>query len=136
MSWLIQVACIITLKAPSLPIKLYIGFHAVNVKIFIPNPLRCINCIQFGHKSIFCKNNRTCALCAENFHESKCNISTNCEIVNCLSNEHDSWSRKCPKFIEEYEIKKIQTNEKTSIFDAKKTYKKHFTLLHLHQTLR
>ena len=34
-----------------------IGYYFVEVKRYIPNPMRCFQCQEFGHSKKFCKNN-------------------------------------------------------------------------------
>ena len=40
---------VFTFNTPVLPAMIKIAFLRVNVEIYIPNPLRCFNCQQYGH---------------------------------------------------------------------------------------
>ena len=39
----------VTFSTPRPPDKLRIGYYFVEVKPYIPNPLRCFQCQEFGH---------------------------------------------------------------------------------------
>ena len=45
----------ITFGMSAPPEKLRIGYYFVEVKRYIPNPLRCFQCQEFGHSKKFCK---------------------------------------------------------------------------------
>ena len=40
---------VFTFNTPVLPPMIKIAFLRVNVEVYIPNPLRCFNCQQYGH---------------------------------------------------------------------------------------
>lgn len=115
---------VITFKLSSLPESIKVGFHHVPVKLYIPNPLRCLNCFKFGHPKKYCKSERVCALCSELFHENEeCKTGTKC--VNCKppTNGHNNFNKDCERYKLEYEIQKIAITDKVSNFDARKKYK-------------
>lgn len=112
---------IFTFRKQQIPEKIYLGYQTVTVRQYVPYPLRCINCLRLGHKASDCKNDRICALCAQTFHgEEKCLGNTKC--INC-DQPHNSWSKDCPKFVEEFAIQKVKITQKISYIEAKNIYK-------------
>lgn len=57
------VLIIITFATHKLPEQLRIGYEAVRVRPYIPQPLRCRNCLRFGHPTAACKSIETCTNC-------------------------------------------------------------------------
>lgn len=113
---------ILTFNLPVLPEKLYAGFIACDVNIYIPNPRRCFNCQEFGHGAKFCNKPEICPTCADFQHDPKpdnCRLAVKCK--NCGGN-HTSWDRKCPVFIREKDIQRIQTVNKISNYQARQRY--------------
>ena len=111
--------CILTFKMSYLPPYINFGFHRIPVQIYIPNPLRCLNCFKFGHPRKYCKKERVCAQCSELFHAESCSSGSKC--VNCLES-HNNWSRECEIFKKEFEIQKLRVTFRLSYFDAKKKF--------------
>lgn len=115
--------CVFTFKLSSLPEILKVGFHHCPVKLYIPNPLRCLNCFKYGHTKKFCKDERVCALCSEPYHENECKTANKC--INCKvpQNNHNNWSKSCDRYKTEYEIQKLSVIDKISNFEARKKFK-------------
>ena len=73
----------ITFGTPTPPTKLKIGYHSVEVKLYIPNPLRCFGCQEFGHSRKFCQKSLKCWKCGDEGHDvSECSSET-IRCVNC-----------------------------------------------------
>lgn len=118
-----------TFNLPAVPAKLKFGFLSLNVRPFYPNPLRCFGCQIFGHSSKNCKEPALCGRCSHPKHESEqCLHPEQC--FNCREN-HPSWSRSCPKFIQEQDIVKIKVDERVSYFKARSLYKERNPLAEL-----
>ena len=63
----------VTFCTPTPPPKLKIGYYNVEVKLYIPNPLRCFNCQEFGHSRKYCKKQLKCWKCGKEGHDgSEC----------------------------------------------------------------
>lgn len=111
---------IATFKLPQIPQKVRLGFLSLEVRPYIPNPLRCFGCQRYGHSSRICRNPPVCGFCSLDEHApEKCQQQIQC--LNCKGS-HPSWSRECKRFKEEQEIQKIKTLEKVSHFEARKMF--------------
>lgn len=112
--------CILTFKKSTLPSSIKFGYHSVLVEVYIPSPLRCLNCFRFGHTRKYCKSDRICASCSDKFHDpSACSTGSRC--INCKG-DHSNWSKDCPQFKREVSIQTIKVQEKISYFEAKKKF--------------
>ncbi|GBM53599.1 hypothetical protein AVEN_105488-1 [Araneus ventricosus] len=65
-----------------------------------------------------CRGKETCGRCSEIGHNSKsCTSTPKCS--NCKA-EHPSYSRKCPRWVEEREIQAIKVTQNISFAEARK----------------
>ncbi|XP_053691691.1 uncharacterized protein LOC128740187 [Sabethes cyaneus] len=112
---LISSTFVLTFNLGHLPSSINVGFYNCRVKQYIPSPLRCFNCLQFGHSKERCRGNRICAKCAKLYHEQDCISPVVC--VNCR-HEHHALSKTCPVYEDECEIQKLRVTEKISIREA------------------
>lgn len=111
---------VLTFASTTIPSDIGIGYEKVRVRPYIPLPLKCKNCQQFGHVAKICKNEKMCANCSNTFHTNeetneKCSFPAaciNCKIQNLNDTKHSSFDRCCPIFIKEKEIQAISTLEK------------------------
>ena len=109
----------ITFGMSAPPEKLRIGYYFVEVKRYIPNPLRCFQCQEFGHSKKFCKKQLKCWKCGCEGHDgSECHSETLC-CVNCKG-EHFSSSRTCPVWTLEKEIQRIKTEKSLPYGEARR----------------
>ncbi|KAG1785102.1 uncharacterized protein HD556DRAFT_1200426, partial [Suillus plorans] len=68
-------------------------------------PIRCAKCQCFGHITRnFTDPSNMCGTCAEPHITSQCNAYRTTRCVNCHSNDHTSWGRKCPEFLRRCEL--------------------------------
>ena len=101
------------------PDKLRIGYYFVEVKPYIPNPLRCFQCQEFGHSKRFCKKQLRCWKCGDEGHDGNdCSSEKKC-CVNCKG-EHYSSSKTCPVWIKEKEIQKVKAEKNIPYGEAKR----------------
>ncbi|KAF2901955.1 hypothetical protein ILUMI_04232 [Ignelater luminosus] len=108
---------LLTFNRIKLPGRVKVSFYSLEVRPYIPAPLRCYRCQSFGHISANCKRNPICN-CGKPVHEnSGCEEPFVC--VNCDGN-HSSLSPKCPVYRLEKEIKTIQTLQKIPYAEARK----------------
>ncbi|QRV82366.1 hypothetical protein RhiJN_21102 [Ceratobasidium sp. AG-Ba] len=63
------------------------------------DPIRCLRCQKFGHKSTDCRSPQDiCRQCGGKHRSSACDSPGTTRCANCGSDEHASWFRKCPEF--------------------------------------
>ena len=108
----------LTFCMPSLPAYIKVGFERVPIKLYIPSPLRCFKCQQYGHTKDRCDKGKVCAKCAQSDHgDEPCAGPHSC--VNCKG-AHPSFSKSCPTWIKESAIQQIKTERKIPFFEARK----------------
>ncbi|CAH0547658.1 unnamed protein product [Brassicogethes aeneus] len=111
---------IITFNSPVLPKKINAAFHRLEVRPYIPNPLRCFKCQKFGHITDKCESKVQICTCGQPPHDgTPCTLPIKC--VNC-SGDHPARSRSCPVYQEEATIQRIKTLDKVTYFEAKRRY--------------
>lgn len=119
---------IFTFSTSKIPLEIELGYEISEVRPYIPAPLKCLQCFQFGHSSSRCDKNKKCINCGDDYHtqdNEKCTRTVRC--VNCKSMEHNSISKKCPVFIKENEIQHIKVKSNVNIKEAHKIYKERFS---------
>lgn len=114
----------------SLPDYIYVGYEKINIRTYIPMPLRCNKCLRFGHLAKFCENMKTCCNCAKTheleeeyeicINEMNC---INCDNANNPAKRHHCKDRVCPVFVYEKELQTISTLEKVNRKTAEKIHK-------------
>ncbi|CAL1267232.1 unnamed protein product [Larinioides sclopetarius] len=103
------------------PKSVRIAYINCPVRPYIPNPLRCFKCQKFGHSIGTCRGKETCGRCSEIGHNSKtCTSTPKCS--NCKE-DHPSYSRKCPLWVQEKEIQAIKVSQNISFAEARKIVK-------------
>ena len=110
---------VFTFNTPVLPTTIKIAFLRVNVDVYIPNPLRCFQCQQYGHHEDKCKNHPVCSKCGEPaiHHETLCKNPTKC--VNC-GESHTANSKECKVWLKEKEILRVKFTRNISFPEARK----------------
>ena len=93
---------LLTFQGASLPEHVYVGFSRCTVTQYLPEPLRCWNCQEFGHRNDRCKNSQVCAKCNKSGHSDKqCAVSVDDYKCRSCSGVHPAFSRDCPKYVKE-----------------------------------
>ncbi|KAH8275933.1 hypothetical protein KR026_002586, partial [Drosophila bipectinata] len=119
---------ILTFGTVTLPKRLWIGYESVQVRPYIPPPMRCYNCLRFGHTTTACKSPKVCSNCAEKEHiqnnETCTNTKTciNCKYEDDETKHHNAMDKSCPSFIKQKEITAIKTLEKVDHKTARIIY--------------
>lgn len=108
---------IVHVKSTNPPSRLKIGYISVLTRPYYPRPLRCFNCLQFGHVGRECKAKKSCRKCGEEYHGDVCENEENC--VNCKG-KHNALSNECEKFKMQVKITKMKVDKNISFWEAKK----------------
>ncbi|XP_067653321.1 uncharacterized protein [Haliotis asinina] len=106
-----------TFSQSTLPQFIKAGYFNIGVEMYIPNPLRCYNCQQFGHGSRSCSNSMVCHRCSGNHDGSDCENDFHCS--NC-GDKHMASSKLCPQWQRQAQIMKIKCQNNISFAEAKK----------------
>jgi len=109
---------ILTFNRTRLPSMIKLAeWHRELVDMYIPTPLRCINCQMLGHTKKWCrKTSETCAKCGIDGHKvSTCQNEAKC--VNCSGN-HFSSDRNCDHYKFRCEVVATQTRERLTYSEA------------------
>ena len=109
---------LLTFDMPSCPSHIKLDYVTYNIKKYIPNPLLCFHCGQFGHPELRCKNPKRCLTCGEAAHEGDC--SRKC--LSCGDKGHSCRSRDCPRWQKEKEICKLKVEFEISYAEARRKY--------------
>ncbi|XP_021694316.1 uncharacterized protein LOC110674329 [Aedes aegypti] len=108
---------ILTFDLGHLPNSIDAGFHCCKIKQYIPPPLRCMNCLKFGHKRSVCKGNQICASCANLYHDkTQCQQGLKCVVCR---GDHHTLSKDCPVYKDKLEIQRIKVTEKITYREAR-----------------
>ena len=99
---------VLTFSSPKPPSKLRVAYLELEVRPYVPNPLRCFQCHRFGHSVKYCKRSAVCAQCGQGEHEeASCTAAPHC--LNCRG-DHSASSKTCPKWSEEKAILEYRAN--------------------------
>ena len=110
---------VITFNTTKLPDTLLAGHIRYEVRVFVPNPLRCFNCQRFGHGSKFCKQSARCQQCGAAPHDgSPCSAPVKC--LSCDATDHTTNSNQCPVWKKEKEICSVKATTGVSYPQARR----------------
>ena len=117
----------LTFGSAELPKIIYAGYSRYQVLPYIPQPMKCFQCLQYNHGKDSCQSPRICNNCAAEYHlsddETVCNKLPKC--VNC-EQSHPSNSRDCPIFKKHQEIQRIKVIERVPFHQATRLYHERF----------
>lgn len=103
---------LITFNTTTLPFYLDIPGERspTNVIPYKPKPMRCYNCLKYGHTTAKCNSNAKCRICTSEEHDQhNCNETPKCLYCN---KEHSTGNQYCEREIKENKILQIQTEQK------------------------
>lgn len=111
---------ILTFERSSLPHNIKLGLIVVDIREYIPDPVRCWHCQRFGHTNLRCpaKEKPPTCVCGHPKHDgSPCTDKPTCP--NC-QNPHTAKDKSCPVYTREARIEQVRTTEKLSYVAARK----------------
>lgn len=103
---------VLTFNRSTLPEKIKAGIHRLSVRLFVPQPMQCFQCLRFGHTASRCARIKACQ-CGKPFHsDDPCIDPIKC--INC-SGQHSTRSRDCPIYKQEAAIQKVKATQKNQL---------------------
>ena len=110
---------VIEFEGELLPKEVYLGFMKYNIREFVPKPMRCFNCQEFGHVARMCKRKRRCARCGGDHEYGKCGEGVKPRCCNC-GGSHSVAYWGCEVLKREVEVQQIRVRGKVSYAEAVK----------------
>ncbi|GFO05142.1 Gag-like protein [Plakobranchus ocellatus] len=94
---------VLTFDSPKPPSRIRARYLALDVRPYVPLPMRCYKCQRYGHGKDRCKKPAAvCVRCGKGGHvERDCSADPHC--VNCRG-DNAANNKTCPKVLEEYSI--------------------------------
>lgn len=93
---------LVTLRGP-IPPHIDLGnWGTFYLRPYMPEPLRCFRCQQFGHHQATCKKKEVCGICSALHPTRQCmtkykaNEAVRTRCPNCSGNHH-AWNKLCPE---------------------------------------
>ena len=112
-------AIILTFGSPVMKDQVLVLNQALEVKAYLPPPMRCFKCQKFGHTKTKCaKKHIVCPKCADAHPENECQTDT-LKCANC-NGQHSTFDKQCPKYIEIKRLLEISAKKRISIKEARK----------------
>lgn len=120
-----SVSFLATFSLSVLPKEIKLAYTRAPVRPWIPNPLRCYNCQEYGHGRDNCRKPGRCEQCGERGHTGDSCEATEPMCVNCSNASkdevtHASNSRECPVWKLEKKIMEVKIREKVSYPEARR----------------
>lgn len=109
---------ILTFNAPNIPTSVKIGYMNVKCSMYIPNPLRCYNCQNYGHGSSKCNQPQRCSRCGDDHGHETCTVAEPM-CLHCSAN-HATSDKHCPRFLKEKAVVEIKYRENISFPEARR----------------
>nr|BDT63039.1 MAG: hypothetical protein [Trachysalambria curvirostris nimavirus] len=122
---------LLTFNTLSLPETVKLAWYRLKVKPYVPNPMRCFHCQEYGHGSLTCRrkaNNqpRICTSCGTAGHLDQQTCPGPVSCYHCRG-AHPASSKECSRYMVEKEILTIKTKEKVSFAEAKRRARSQLT---------
>ena len=108
---------ILTFQKTDLPHSIKVGYMNIRVNPYIPNPLRCYRCQDYGHGADKCNRQERCSRCGQNHTNQNCKEEPSC--VHCHQ-KHETSNPKCQRYLMEKKIQHVKFTEKISFPEARK----------------
>ncbi len=102
------------------PEEIRVGFLKYTVKKWIPSPMKCQFCLDYGHTKNRCKKGiKLCRKCDNPEHEGQCQ-TIKCHVCLPPKDDHESFAAVCPRMKKEKKICQEKVARNISYAEAKK----------------
>jgi len=111
---------LLSFTTQTLPETINIFYGKIPVSTYFPFPLRCRQCLKYGH-SLPCSKPKACFNCAKDHHDlngKDCKSPVKC--VACESDQHNVLSSDCPRYKLECKAVKMSIENGITVPDARK----------------
>lgn len=113
----------LTFENKHLPDHINILSERYRLEPYYPPPLRCHNCLVYGH-GVPCNKPKVCPNCAQITDHDPSTCTEPIQCAACHSPEHDVRSSKCPKYISERQAIRLSYQVQIPIPEARIHVKK------------
>lgn len=110
---------LVEFETKEVPKEVYYGFMRYSIREYVPKPMRCYNCQEFGHMANVCKGKRRCARCSGDHEYGKCGEEVRPKCCNCGGN-HSMAFWGCEVMKKEVKVQQIKLKENISYVEAVK----------------
>ena len=105
-------------EGDTIPERIFLDYLVFRVRNYIPNPMRCFKCQNYGHTQVYCnKFMQICSICSDQHSSDNCPNKENPKCPNC-GESHNAGYKKCIKYQEVRNVLKIATDKKLSYKEA------------------
>lgn len=116
----------VTVRGTCAPAAIFFGFERCEAKEFVPAPMQCYRCYEYGHTKLHCKAEaEVCRNCSQTHEIVKEEGKTVCpHPARCLhcNGGHSPSTRVCEKYREEEEILRIRNSTGKSPREARQYF--------------
>ncbi|XP_045913420.1 uncharacterized protein LOC123975742 [Micropterus dolomieu] len=110
---------LVEFETKEVPKEVYYGFMRYSIRDYVPKPMRCYKCQEFGHMANVCKGKRRCARCSGDHEYGKCGEEVRPKCCNCGGN-HSVAFWGCEVMKKEVKVQQIKLKENISYVEAVK----------------
>ncbi|XP_014891407.1 uncharacterized protein LOC106949576 isoform X3 [Poecilia latipinna] len=110
-------------ETKEMPREVFFGLIRFSVREYMPKPVRCFNCQEFGHIAKMCKGKRRCARCSGDHEYGKCGVGVKPKCCSC-GGEHSVAFWGCEVMKQQTIVQKTKVAQKVTYAEACKVVEK------------